>query len=85
MKLRVPTLCLFLAAALLTAAASVRAQTTFSNSAEIMINDAASASLYPSDIIVSGLGSIDKITITLSGLNHTFPDDIDILLVGPQG
>ncbi|MBA4150427.1 MAG: hypothetical protein H0X66_20135 [Verrucomicrobia bacterium] len=44
------------------------------------------ASPYPSSIVISNLnGTIDKVTVTLLGLTHTVPDDIDLLLVGPQG
>ena len=44
------------------------------------------ASPYPSTIVVSGLtGPIESLTVSLFGLSHTFPTDIDILLVGPGG
>jgi subtilisin-like proprotein convertase family protein len=60
--------------------------TAFSNAASITINDNSAASPYPSQINVSGqVGSVTKVTVNLNNLNHTFPDDIDILLVGPGG
>jgi uncharacterized repeat protein (TIGR01451 family)/uncharacterized delta-60 repeat protein len=41
---------------------------------------------YPSTNVVSGLaGSIVKATVTISNLTHSFPDDLNILLVGPTG
>src|SRR5206468_3603477 len=37
-------------------------------------------------INISGMsGNISNVTVTLRGLSHTFPDDLDILLVGPGG
>jgi subtilisin-like proprotein convertase family protein len=46
----------------------------------------APASLYPSTVEVSGLpDEIDSMTVTLNQLSHTFPGDVDILLVGPGG
>jgi len=41
---------------------------------------------YPSTISVPALaGLVSKVTVTISNLNHTWPDDISILLVGPGG
>jgi subtilisin-like proprotein convertase family protein len=59
---------------------------TFANTGSITINDNAAATPYPSTISVAGLpGVISKLRITLKNLSHTYPDDIDILLVGPTG
>jgi subtilisin-like proprotein convertase family protein len=61
----------------------------FTNANPITINDAQTvgvANPYPSNINVSGLtGNITNITVTLDNFNHTFPDDLDVLLVGPTG
>jgi VCBS repeat protein/S-layer family protein len=64
--------------------------TTFSNTSPITINDTQNppdkATPYPSTINVSGLsGQVDKLRLRLNGLSHNFPDDIDMMLVGPQG
>jgi subtilisin-like proprotein convertase family protein len=41
---------------------------------------------YPSTIAVSGLrGTISDVNVTLTGISHTFPEDVDVLLVGPGG
>jgi hypothetical protein len=41
------------------------------------------ASPYPSVINIGGLGSpVQSVSVQLIDLNHTFPDDIDVLLVG---
>jgi subtilisin-like proprotein convertase family protein len=56
------------------------------NAGAISILDASAGSPYPSTITLSGLGgTITKVTLDLNGITHTFPDDIDILLVGPGG
>ena len=46
----------------------------------------APAAPYPATIAVAGApSSISALTTTVAGLAHTFPDDIDILLVSPSG
>ena len=58
----------------------------FSNSSPIAINDLTTANPYPSEINVSGvIGTIEKITVTINDYQHTFPDDVDVLLVAPNG
>ncbi|MFM1770176.1 MAG: hypothetical protein RJA22_2705 [Verrucomicrobiota bacterium] len=48
--------------------------------------NAGPGSVYPSLIQVSGLtGMVHKVTVTLHGLTHSNPDDLDILLVSPDG
>jgi subtilisin-like proprotein convertase family protein/Tol biopolymer transport system component len=59
---------------------------TFANASYIRILDNAAATLYPSPIVVSGVSdTVTKVTVTISGMSHTFPSDIDVLLVGPAG
>jgi hypothetical protein len=44
------------------------------------------AAPYPSTIAVSGRpGFLTYVRVHLYGLDHTWPDDIDMLLVGPEG
>src|SRR6266478_295631 len=41
---------------------------------------------YPSNIVVSGLtNTVTKVTVTLKNMSHTFPSDVDVLLVSPTG
>jgi subtilisin-like proprotein convertase family protein len=43
-------------------------------------------SLYPAPISVTGLaGSVTDVDVTLHGLQHTYPDDLDALVIGPGG
>lgn len=63
----------------------------FTNPTSIVINNNANnapttASLYPSTVTVSGMsGTITKVQVTLKGMAHNFPTDVDMLLVGPTG
>ena len=83
------------ATALCVGAATVAAAGgTFSNPAAIPIADSTGApphtpgqgSPYPSTLGVSGLpGRVSDVNVTLAGVGHGNPDDLDVLLVGPQG
>ena len=55
-------------------------------SGRITIPEIGPAAPYPSTCSISGLsGTITDANLVLNGLSHFTPDDIDILLVGPQG
>ena len=72
---------------------STNSTQTFSNASVITIpasgtgaTTGAPATPYPSNITVAGFtGPVSKVTVTLKNINHTFPGDIDVLLVGPTG
>ena len=60
---------------------------TFANSTSSAIpgmGTSGLASPHLSTINVSGLmGTVTKATVTIDGYSHGFPDDVDVLLVGP--
>ena len=59
---------------------------SFTNRLGILIPDAGPAVPYASVINISGLeGTIAKVQMNIKGLAHTWPDDIDMLLVSPSG
>jgi CSLREA domain-containing protein len=73
-----------------TSAAPASPQSTvqaFTNTGPITINDDANAAPYPSNITVSGINPalVTDVRVALNGFSHTFPDDVDVILVGPQG
>ena len=41
--------------------------------------------LHPSEISVPQTGSVTDVNVTLIGVAHSFPADLEILLVGPSG
>lgn len=61
----------------------------FANTTPISIpasGTSGTAAPYPSNIVVPALaGNVTQVTVKLNGFNHIFPDDVDILLVGPGG
>ncbi len=58
----------------------------YSNSTAIVINDNTSATPYPSVINVSNInGLVTSTTVILTNLSHSYPRDIDALLVSPTG
>src|SRR5436190_1631340 len=59
---------------------------SFTNPSAIAIPDSGAATAYPSAINVSGTaGTISQVVVRLNGYTHTYPDDVDILLVSPTG
>jgi hypothetical protein len=72
--------------------ATVTNVSTFSNPGAITILDTpriggiAPSAPYPATINVAGVvGTVSKVTARLRGFSHTFPSDVDVLLVGPGG
>ena len=71
---------------------TVVAPNQFANPGAITLNNPTSptptpepASPYPSNIYVSNLGPVTGLTVTLKGITYPFSQDLDVLLVGPQG
>ena len=61
---------------------------TMSNVAAIAIPDSGSgsASPYPSTVVVPhGFGAVTEVRVVLHGFTHMWPDDVDVLLLGPAG
>lgn len=68
---------------------------TFDNFRSILVTDATGATApfvagrgepYPSAIEVAGLsGVVSSVRVTLHGVGHRRPDDLDVLLAGPEG
>lgn len=83
-KLKLLLSCLMLG--LLTNTLSAQTTQTFSNFDNITIPSSGTATPYPSTINVTGMtGIIIDINVVLYGVGHTWPDDIDIVLVSPTG
>ncbi len=66
--------------------ASTAAAVSFTNATPIVIPDGPGAATpYPSPITATGVsGNVTHVTVRLNGFAHTYPDDVDILLVGPD-
>jgi large repetitive protein len=88
----VATLLALLWSTLSAEAASHRDTKTFSNGNIIRIpanqisgGTFGKADPYPSTIKVSGFKSVTDVNVTIRFANHSHPDDLDVLLVGPTG
>ena len=55
------------------------------NSTTITIPDSGASTPYPSNVTVSGISGPAAVRVRLYALTHTFPGDLDLLLVGPAG
>ena len=59
---------------------------TFANTNRIVINDNTMAAPYPSTISVVNMGgTVTRLTVTLTNFAHAWPEDVDVLLIGPAG
>ncbi|MDQ4132709.1 MAG: hypothetical protein M3179_05755, partial [Actinomycetota bacterium] len=85
------SLAVLLGVAALLPLAGPAAAVPFTNNAPITIPSPGlsvetKASPYPSNIVVSGLsGTVTDVNVTLCGLSATFPSDLDVMLVAPNG
>jgi subtilisin-like proprotein convertase family protein len=65
-----------------TYASNARISSVFTETGRIAIDDNSQARPYPSIINVSGVsGLVNRVRVTLNGLTHAFPDDVNVLLV----
>lgn len=86
-----PSVVLALGLAVLALAAGPAPAQVFSNPAPITINDQPSPTIgpavpYPAQVAVTGMtGTVTGLTVQVFGASHTFPGDIDVVLVGPTG
>lgn len=87
MRTRIPhALACAIAMCLAAAGTASAAEITASNTAEIVINPSGAGTVYGSEIAVGALpGDVQGVTVTLHGVHHTYPDDIEVLLVAPNG
>ena len=61
---------------------------TFTSSTPMIITDLAPSTLYPSVIQVSNFrrgSTVTDVNVVLHGFTHTFADDVDIMLMAPDG
>lgn len=60
---------------------------TFISASAITIPEEGAATPYPSLLQVGGLraGAIQDVTVMVSGLSHSYPADVEIVLVAPNG
>ncbi|MEJ7847818.1 MAG: M36 family metallopeptidase [Pyrinomonadaceae bacterium] len=58
---------------------------TFTSSTAVTIPDVGVAVPYNTDIAVAGLTGNKIMKLEVTGISHTFPGDLDFLLVGPGG
>ncbi len=59
---------------------------TYSNPAAITINAVGAATPSPSVInVTGGPAAISIVSVTLNGMSHTWQDDIDVMLLAPNG
>lgn len=60
--------------------------TSGANANQISISSSGTANPYPSEIQISGLnGVVTDIAVGLENISHALPDDVDVLLVAPNG
>jgi hypothetical protein len=59
---------------------------SFANTTSLSIPDSGAGSPYPSTITIAGLaGTVTRVIVTIVGFSHTWPADVDMMLVGPTG
>jgi subtilisin-like proprotein convertase family protein len=55
------------------------------NATPIIIPDSGNPTPYPSNVNIVQGGNIVDVNVTLNNVSHSWPNDVDILLVGPGG